>query len=292
MRTATTIDRLWTVLDLVKWGSEYFGGKNVDAPRLTMELLLCHVLKCTRVQLYASFDRPLSKPELATLRGYVQRRVNGEPLQYITNEGPFFGHVFHVTPDVLIPRPETELLADHALRYCRGHRETRALDIGTGSGCIAVSVAIHAPDSVWTAVDVSPAAVAIANGNADRLGVANRVTVHVLDILRDVPPGRFDLITMNPPYIPNGDMPGVDPIVRDHEPHVALTDGGDGLSFHRRLAALISETPLLTDRGEVLVEVMAGQADAVEAVYGLCGGQTSVVADLAGIPRMVRWRSQ
>jgi release factor glutamine methyltransferase len=288
----TGIDRLWTVLDLLKWGTDFFAGKEVDSPRLTTELMLCNVLGCTRVQLYSTFERPLSKTELATLRGFVQRRVAGEPLQYITSEGPFFGHVFHVTPDVLIPRPETELIADHALRYCRGHRDTRALDIGTGSGCIPISVAIHAEDSQWVAVDVSDAAAAVARQNAERLGVAQRVAVTTMDFLAAVPEGPFDLVTMNPPYIPAAELAEVDSVVRDYEPHGALTDGADGLTFHRRLADVLAGAPFLTERGEVLVEVMAGQADEVEALYGRNGGQTTVIADMAGIPRMVRWRPQ
>lgn len=290
MQSGTGIERLWTVLDLVKWGTDYFTGKDVDSPRLTIELMLCNVLSCGRVQLYSTFERPLSKAELATLRSFVQRRVAGEPLQYITGEGPFFGHVFHVTPSVLIPRPETELIADHALRYCRGHRDTRALDIGTGSGCIAISVAVHAADSQWTALDVSHAAADVARGNAERLGVADRVEIRVMDFLTELPEGQFDIVTMNPPYIPVAEIDAVDPVVRDFEPRGALTDGADGLTFHRRLAEVLSGAPFLTERGMVLVEVMAGQADVVEAIYGSIGGKTTVVADLAGIPRMVTWQ--
>jgi release factor glutamine methyltransferase len=278
-------DQIWTVLDLIKWGTEYFKGHDVDAPRLTMELLLCHVLDSTRIKLYADFDRPLTKAELAVLRPLVQRRAHGEPLQYILGEADFYSLRFEVGPDVLIPRPETELLVEQAIEYIQSRKgSVRGLDIGTGSGIIPISIAYHT-SSTWLAIDVSKGALATAERNATRHGVAERCHFDLLDFLREAPSETFDVITMNPPYIPAKDVADLQREVRDYEPHAALTDDADGLTFYKRLFELAPD--LMNTGGIIIAELGWGSAN---HILTMVPPQSSadVIDDLAGIPRVLR----
>lgn len=287
-RQVPVIDRVWTVLDLIRWGADYFREKGIESPRLTIELLLCHVLGLRRVQLYTDFERPLGKDELATLRSMVIRRVEHEPLQYIVGTADFYGHAFIVTPDVLIPRPETELLVDRVVRYGKEKGTLRCVDIGTGSGCIPITCAIQLPESQWLATDVSQAALTIAKRNAEQLGVSERVSFEQRNFLTDELPGRFDVITMNPPYIGKIDIATLEPEVRDHEPHAALTDEADGLSFFRRMADVMEAH--LTDAGVIVMEIGYGQADDVRRIMTHPGWSVDVIDDLSSIPRIVRVR--
>lgn len=287
-RPVPVIDRVWTVLDLIRWGADYFREKGIDSPRLTIELLLCHVLQMRRVQLYTDFERPLGKDELSTLRSMVIRRVEHEPLQYIVGTADFYGYAFDVTPDVLIPRPETELLVDRVVRYAKGQGPLRCLDIGTGSGCIAVSCALQLTDSQWLATDVSAAALDVARRNADRLGVLDRMTLLRHDVLIETLPGRFHVITMNPPYIAKADVMTLDAEVRDHEPHAALTDDSDGLSFYRRMHEILPD--LLHEHGVLCMEIGFGQADDVRSLMTGAGWHVDILEDLSSIPRIVRVR--
>lgn len=287
-RQVPVIDRVWTVLDLIRWGADYFREKGIDSPRLTIELLLCHVLQLRRVQLYTDFERPLGKDELATLRSMVIRRVEHEPLQYIVGTADFYGRAFIVTPDVLIPRPETELLVDRVVRHGKDRGTLRCLDIGTGSGCIPTTCAIQLPASQWLATDVSTAALEVARRNAEHFGVQARVTFLRHDVLEQTLPGRFDIITMNPPYIAKADVATLDAEVRDYEPHGALTDDSDGLSFYRRIASILSEH--LHDDGVLFMEIGFGQADDVRRLMTEGGWQVDVIDDLSSIPRIVRVR--
>ncbi|MBP6510697.1 MAG: peptide chain release factor N(5)-glutamine methyltransferase [Candidatus Kapabacteria bacterium] len=167
-RQTPDVERIWTVLDLVNWGTEYFERKGVDSPRLTIELMLCDVLDVRRLQLYTDHERPLTKEELSVLRAYVRRRAEREPLQYILGKADFYGLSFTVDPNVLIPRPETEIIVDRAIRLLRevGGLSPRCLDVGTGSGCILVSIAVHDPTSVWVGIDVDNGALEVARRNA------------------------------------------------------------------------------------------------------------------------------
>lgn len=291
-RVPPELERLWTVMDLITWGVEFFKAKDVDSPRLTMELMLCHVLHCTRLQLYTNFEQPLSKDELATLRGMVQRRVRHEPLQYILGTADFYGLSFHVEPDVLIPRPETEILVERAIRFLKTLPEpTRALDIGTGTACIPLACLHHLPTTQWTAVDRSHGALAVARTNAALHHRESSVVFVDHDILANplppelLPPATFHLITMNPPYIPVADVPELQPEVRDHEPHLALTDDADGLTFYRRLAAIGSS--LLAPGGIIMMEIGFGQSQDVTAIFSEGGYETMIIHDLASIPRVV-----
>ncbi len=286
-RPTPELERVWTVRDLITWGQEYFSTKGVDSPRLTIDLLLCSVLGISRLALYMQHDRPLTRDELTQLRGYVTRRSQREPLQYILGRGDFYGLQFEVNPAVLIPRPETEILADRCIRWITlTHAPlVRALDIGTGSGCIALTVAHHCPETSWTCVDRNRDALEVAHRNAQRLALNDRCTMQVLDILETLPPGMFDVITMNPPYISPEEVQTLDDEVRLHEPETALTDNADGLTFYRRFAELAPAC--LASNGRAFLELGYGQADTITSLMRASRLDTIVVDDLAGIPRVL-----
>lgn len=287
MQARPDLPAVWTVRDIVQWGREYFASKQIDEARRTIELMVCSVLSIRRLELYTDHERPLSKDELAQLRLMVQRRIKHEPLQYILGTADFFGLTFDVNPAVLIPRPETEILVDRLLRDLRADPgPKRCLDIGTGSGIIPVTVAVNAPTTQWTCMDISESALTCAHANAVRHGVADRLMLVEGDFLETIPAGGpWDAITMNPPYIDKNDIAGLDPEVRDYEPEQALTDHSDGLTFYRRLAELIPE--ILAPRGRAFLEIGYGQAEAVSSIFRLAGCAVEIKTDLAGIARTV-----
>jgi release factor glutamine methyltransferase len=282
------MEKVWTILELVNWGKQFFEEKGIDSPRLTIELMLAHVLKMPRIQLYTAFDRPLLASELAILRDMVRRRSKREPLQYITGEAYFYNIVLEVNPSVLIPRPETELLVEMALKNLAQATSTaRVLDIGTGSGCIALALAKECADKrinveieAW---EVSESALLLARKNAERLGIAN-ISFVKGDILNNAPDGVFDLIVSNPPYISTIEMQELEPEVGQFEPQSALTDNGDGLLFYRRFAELFPS--LLTPSGMFAVEMGFGQAREVAEMFQANGCQVQTVNDLANIARV------
>lgn len=248
-----------------------------------MELLLCNVLSSTRIALYSDFERPLSLTELAKLRTYVRRIAQHEPLQYVLGEASFYSLTFEVTPDVLIPRPETEFLVEAGISVSK--KVHSCLDIGTGSGAIAICIAKHAPNTQWLCVDKSTHALAVAERNAIRQNVTQQCTFQQMDILAQAPSQKFDLICMNPPYVSAHDVVQLEPVVRDYEPHIALTDDADGLTFYRRLADLAST--ILADRGTILLEIGWGQSAAVQKIFNEIG-RITIVNDLADIPRVLK----
>jgi release factor glutamine methyltransferase len=288
-RTHPVIERTWTVMDLIRWGTSYFNEHGVDSPRLTMELLLCHVLKVSRITLYTNFEQPLTKDELAELRALVKRRSQHEPLQYILGTSEFYGLAFEVGPSVLIPRPETELLAERVIRFLKSHPVASCLDIGTGSGCIPISCAVHAPGSTWICVDRERDAAEVAARNAQRHCVSDRVTVLTADILTTPERIRahapFDVVTMNPPYIPVAEVATLQEEVRDYEPHAALTDDADGLTFYRWFAD--SAAMLLAEQGRGFLEIGHGQDTEIQALMQSAGLRSIVHEDLARIPRVM-----
>ena len=223
----------WTVLKLLQWTADYFRDKGIESPRLDAELLLSATLEMDRVALYVNFERPLIADELARYRKKVRRRADREPLQYILGETEFWSLPFSVNPAVLIPRADTEVLVEEALKGIDGC--SSVLDVGTGSGAIAVALAHEKPEIKVTALDCSEDALEVARGNARRNGVVERVVCLAGD-LNSLPPGPFDMIVSNPPYIPSRDWEQLMPEVRDHEPRLALDGGDDGLEAYRRIA--------------------------------------------------------
>lgn len=281
-----------TVLEVIQRSAGFLAKKGVDSPRLQAEWLLSRVLQVPRLNLYLSFDRKLSESELGAIRELVRRRGDREPLQHILGSASFCGLEIKVSPHVLVPRPETELLAERAWQHlstCAARRPA-ALDCGTGSGCIAIALAVHCPAAEIHALDVSVEALTIARENAALNGVAERIHFHSGDGLSGMPAGlSFDLIASNPPYIPSVEIDTLSPEVRDYDPRRALDGGPDGLDFYRRLAA---EAPdFLRSGGWMLLEFGDGQAEQVcEILVQHNWIVESVEADYSGRPRILRAR--
>lgn len=294
----------WTVLKIIQWTTEYLKGKGIESPRLDSEVLLAHLLKLDRVGLYLNFDRPMSKEELSSYREMIRRRGAREPMQYITGHQEFWSLDFKVTPDVLIPRPDTEILVEEALKAVRretldvrsqNHAPITILDLCTGSGCIAISLAKELKEAVVHAVDASEAALKIAKENAAKNGVEDRVLFMHGDLYEALPSHvslltSYDLIVSNPPYVKNVDIPHIQPEVRDYEPRMALDGGPEGLDFYKRIISGASDH--LIPCGWLLMEVGEGQAEAVAGMIKSLGvfEPASTVKDLAGIERVVKTR--
>ncbi|MBQ5746174.1 MAG: peptide chain release factor N(5)-glutamine methyltransferase [Selenomonadales bacterium] len=275
---------VWTIGKILNWTKQYFEEKGVDSPRLDAEVLLSHILKCDRIHLYVNFDRPLVGEELSSFRQMVKARAQRMPVAYILGEKEFMGHSFRVTPDVLIPRPDTEILVEEAIRLLAEKEAPRIVDIGTGSGAILLSVLKGTEGSTGVAVDLSPAALAVAKSNGERLGLADRAEFRLGDLYAPVD-GLFDAILSNPPYIPVRDMDGLSPEVKQ-EPEMALVGGADGLDFYRRL---IDDAPrYLKEGGIVLFEVGIYQAQDVAELGKRRGFSAQrILPDYAGIDRVV-----
>ncbi|MDQ6847968.1 MAG: peptide chain release factor N(5)-glutamine methyltransferase, partial [Candidatus Dormibacteraeota bacterium] len=273
-----------TLMEVVRLSTGYLESRGSSSPRLDAELLAATALRIRRLDLYLQFDRPLEEAQLSTIRELVRRRGDGEPVAHITGEREFHGRAFAVSPDVLIPRPETETLVELALLRARGQAHDgdglRIADVGTGSGCVAITLAAELPGAGVTATDVSDAALAVAAANLRRHGLTERV-----ELLRgswcDPLQGRaFDIVVSNPPYVPTAELDGLARDVRDHEPALALDGGGDGLEAYRAL--LPSMATVLAAGAWAAVEIDIRAAAAVEALgREALGGsaRTSVRAD-------------
>ena len=262
-----------TVLEVIQKSAEFLTKRDVESPRLQAELLLAHVLKLPRMKLYLNFDRVLAPAELDAARALVKRRSQREPYQHIVGSTSFCGLEIAVNRQVLVPRPETELLAEAGWEWLRQHPTSNkpagapsALDFGTGSGCIAIALAVKCPAARVLAVDLSAEALELARQNAKQNGVAERIEFANGDGFAAVPSGqRFDLIISNPPYIASAEIATLDPEVRDFDPLAALDGGADGLDFYRLLAARAAE--FLHPHGKLMVEFGDGQADALKKLF-------------------------
>jgi release factor glutamine methyltransferase len=254
-----------------------------------VELLLAHALRLPRLQLYLNFERVLGPAELDTLRELVKRRGNREPLQHLVGSTSFCGLELAVNRHVLIPRPETEALAERAWQFVGALRVAipRVLDLGTGSGCLAIALAVKCPNARIYAVDLSEPALEIARQNARRHAVLPRIEFLQGDALAVLPPGlQFDLIVSNPPYLPSGEIASLMPEVRDHDPRLALDGGIDGLGFYRRFAA--EAGAWLRPGGRMMLEFGDGQAPALRSVFESHNWIVeSVENDYSGQPRML-----
>jgi release factor glutamine methyltransferase len=244
-----------TVLEVLQSTKTFLEKRGIENPRLNIEHLLAHVLHKNRMDLYLQFDQPLTEAELDPLRALVRRRAQGEPLQHLLGTVEFLGRTFAVDRRALIPRPETEQLVELVLARAGGCQ--RILDVGTGSGVIAVTLAAEIPAARVEAVDISPDALALAGENAARHGMTERITFHTADLLGEIA-GPFDLIIANLPYIPSGDLPHLAREVQ-YDPRLALDGGPEGLDLIRRL--LDDATTRL--RGELVLEIGHAQADPV-----------------------------
>ncbi len=276
----------WTLLKLLRWTTGFFREKGIDNPRLDAELLVAGVLGLDRVGLYLNYDRPLTAPELGRIRPLVKRRGQREPLQYLLGHTEFWSLVFKVSPAVLIPRADTEILVEEALN--RAGERGELLDIGTGSGVIALSFASEKPQWLVTGVDLSPQALAVAGENASDLGLAEQADWLQAD-LAQLPEKRYDLVVSNPPYISTAEYSGLMPEVREYEPQIALLAGEDGLDCYRRIAAQAHR--VLNPGAWLLMEIGYSQQAEVEALLS----ETGLVdiycrTDYGGNPRVVGGR--
>ncbi|MDB4974045.1 MAG: putative N(5)-glutamine methyltransferase PrmC [Myxococcaceae bacterium] len=265
-----------------------FERRGIENARLDADLLVAAALGVKRIVLFMDPERPLNEAELTQIRALVERRRAREPIAYILGEREFYGRPFRVTRDVLIPRPDTETLVEAALEFLKaGAPPGRVLDLCTGSGAVAVSLAAERPEREVVATDLSDAALAIARGNSERNGVLARVELRQGDLFAALREGeRFACITVNPPYIAAHEIVGLEPDVRDFEPRIALDAGADALSFYRRIAQ--SAKPFLEPGAGLFVEVGIGQAAEVSALFAQAGlVEPRCVRDLAGIDRVV-----
>lgn len=308
----------WTVGRLLGWTADYLKGHGSESPRLDAEVLLAEVLGCQRIQLYASFEDVPNDQQRAAFRELVRRRAEGTPVAYLVGRREFYSLSFRVTPDVLIPRPETELLVVAVLDLAKGKGKGPGVgpqgsepvnsqppinnqqstitnpviaDVGTGSGIIAVCLAKHLPASRVTAIDVSAAALAVARENAKQHGVAERIEVVESDLFAAVPAGKpFDFVVSNPPYVSTGELEKLAPDVRNFEPRVALTAGPKGTEVIERLVPQAAER--LRPGGHFLMEISPMVHEAVCSLLKNDGrfelGPT--IKDLARLPRVVQAR--
>jgi release factor glutamine methyltransferase len=249
----------WTIGSLLNWTAGFLAQKGAEFPRLDAEVLLAHALGCKRIDLYGlRFSEPASEEERRRYRDLVRRRLEGCPVAYLVGRKEFFSLEFEVSPAVMIPRPDTELVVTECLDRARGLAGPRVLDLGTGSGCLAVAVAKHHQSAQVMAVDLSPEALEVARRNAERQGVAERICFMQGDLFGPLPPdARFDFILSNPPYIPQGAIGKLAAGVRDYEPHLALDGGPDGYAVLDRIAAGAKD--YLVPGGHLLVEIGAPQ---------------------------------
>jgi release factor glutamine methyltransferase len=287
----------WTILNLIRWTDERFKKEGLATPRLDAEVLLAETLGMDRVTLYTHFDQPVQPGELARFKKLIQRRLRREPVAYIVGQREFWSLKFIVTPDVLIPRPETEILVMEALKVLSQPEQTkrriRILEMGTGSGAISVALAKELPSASVVATDLSEKALSIAEENALRNGVRERILFLQGNLFDPLEKGSiFELIITNPPYIPLDYFPSLPPEVRDYEPRVALDGGRDGLAFFRRVLPRLGE--YLSPEGWVLAEIGAGQDQKVREIAAANPDLDSCdfLPDLAGIKRVFKARKK
>ena len=244
--------QVWRIIDLIEWGEDYFKQHKFDSPKQEIEWLLCDLLDHKRVDLYINFEQKVPNDKLALLKKWIKKRLKRMPLQYITGVTEFYGNKYFLNDDVLIPRPETERLVDISLECINKLSHPRILEVGTGSGCISISIALMRGDAKILSIDISQNALNKAQENSD-YHKTNNVKFLNLDFLKEIPSERFDIIVSNPPYIPLEEMKNIMIDVKEHEPEIALTDFNDGLVFYDRFADLGSK--LLKKEGWMVLEV-------------------------------------
>ena len=256
-----------TVLEAIQKSTDFLAKKNVESPRLQTELLLAHLLQLPRMKLYLNFERALTPAEVGQFRDLIKRRSLREPLQHITGSTSFCGCEMRVSRAVLVPRPETELLAEAGWTFLATRpAPATALDFGTGSGCLAIALALKCPAAQLTALDISEPALAVARANATHHQVTDRLQFLAGDGFASLPAdATFDLIISNPPYIPTAEIATLDPEVRDFDPASALDGGPDGLKFYALLAR--SAARHLRPGGKLMCEFGDGQAPAISTLF-------------------------
>ena len=281
----TTQTKSWRIIDLINWGNEHFTQKGIENSRREIEWFLCDVLDCQRIDLYIQFEDLIHEKDLTKLRQMVKRRLSGEPFQHILGKGCFYGRDFKVNNNVLIPRPETELLIE---RLKMVKKVNSLLEIGTGSGCIAITASLEELAENIFATDNSQSAINVAKENMKKFAVTNiKMVVH--DFLQSRFKSKFDVVISNPPYIAYDGMDGLQREVRDYDPRSALTDNADGLSFYRRFAEQFDN--LLKPGGILILEFgLNKQKDDIEKIFRAVELKTEFFKDLQKKWRVVEVR--
>ncbi len=281
-----------TVLEALQKGAEYLGRKEVESPRLQVEWLLANLLQMPRLQVWLNHERQLTEAQVEVLRAGIKRRGNREPLQHILGTAAFCGREFKVDRRVLVPRPETELLAEEGWKWLndkakRGESQPKALDLGTGSGCLAITLACECPQAAVLATDVSLDALALARENAQALGAGEGVEFRAGEDLSPLMSGEcFDLLITNPPYIPSAEIDQLQPEVRDFDPRLALDGGSDGLAVYRRLAT--GAVGCLKPDGRLMAEFGDGQGPRLREVFASQGWRVeTLLQDFSGRERIL-----
>jgi len=281
----------WTTRRLLTWTSQYFARHGVDSHRLAAEMLLAHVLGVPRLQLYTEPERPASELERVALRELVERAARHEPVDYLTGQSPFFSLMLHVTPAVLIPRPSTETLVEHVIQHARRTPEFASplvIELGTGSGAMAIALAKHVPGCRVIATDISADALEVARNNAQQHGVADQIEFHHGDLFEPLPADlHAQYVMSNPPYISDDEWQQVAPNVKNYEPHRALLGGADGLKFIRPILA--GARRFLDKPGQLVLEIAASQKTQVLQLAGLDPGLANahVLTDHESLPRVL-----
>ena len=231
-------NKTWRIIDIINWGEKYLKDRSFDSPRNEIEILLLHLIGCKKIDLYLDFEKVIKPEDLITLRGWIKRRVNREPIQHIIGHSEFYGRRFIVNQDVLIPRPETETVIDISIDALSKKNTPVIIDIGTGSGCIGITLALEIPRSKVFAIDISEAALSIAKKNAAIYNLKNIEFIKMDFLSKDIK-HNVDLLVSNPPYIPQKEISSLMRDVKEYEPMIALTDNSNGLVFYQKISKII-----------------------------------------------------
>ena len=259
------MSKVWRIIDIIKWAEKYFSQNQFINPKLEIEWLLRSLLKCNKLDIYLRFEEPLDSKQLSVLRSWIKRRVkNNEPLQYITGSCEFYGRQYIVNSKVLIPRQETERLIDIVIDKCKMVEKPDIIDVGTGSGCIASTLALEISKAHVCGIDISLDAIEIAEKNKFKLNAKN-VFFYEMNILVDMPSKTYDFLISNPPYVSQKEMKNLSKEIKNFEPHIALTDFDDGLIFYHRLGEIGRK--LLKLNGWIILEV--GKEEHSSKVYSI-----------------------
>ena len=277
-----------TVLESINLSTQYLNQKGIESPRTNAELLLADILNCKRLDLYLSFERPLSEDEVQKYREHIKRRGNFEPLQYVIGKVEFYGLELKVNPSVLIPRPETELIVENILNQFPKDEKLIILDIGSGSGNIAIALAVNLPSSKIVSTDVSEEALQVAKENSERHKISERIKFVKHDILKNdlnnFP--MFDIVVSNPPYVSKESYLTLQKEIKNFEPAIAVTDEGDGYTFYREISAKASVK--LKENGKLFFEVAQGQSgEVVEIMTKNNFKNIGVIKDYQNIDRII-----
>ncbi|MDA3871138.1 MAG: peptide chain release factor N(5)-glutamine methyltransferase [Candidatus Marinimicrobia bacterium] len=259
--------KIWRIVDILNWSTNYLNEKDISDAKTSVEWMLIDVLKCSRMDLYLNFNKPLTDSELQQFKSYLLKCANNEPVQQIIGKVDFYGFSFTVDKNVLVPRPETEILVEEVIKKCKADSEAnlRILDIGSGSGAIAIALAKHLPNVNIDALEYSVEAVKILKKNINFHNLDDRIFIINEDVFKYSPEEQFDVIVSNPPYISKAELVKLDKNVKYYEPPMALTDNSDGLSFYRYFAKIFHNW--LKSNGWTALEIGNGQAIRLKEIF-------------------------